>query len=64
VHTGFWRGNLREIDYLEDAALEGRTILKWIFKKWDRGTMDWIDLARDRDKWRTVVNAIISLRVP
>jgi hypothetical protein len=36
-------------------------ILKWIFKKWD---MDWIDLAQGRDRWRTVVNAIMNLRIP
>jgi hypothetical protein len=63
VRTGFWRGNLREIDYLEDVGLEGRIILKWLFKKWDEGTMDWIDLDRDRDKWRTVVDAVMNFRV-
>jgi hypothetical protein len=29
---------------------------------WDGG--DWIDLAHDRHQWRTLVNAVMNLRVP
>ena len=28
------------------------------------GGVDWIELARDRDKWRTLVNAVMNLRAP
>jgi hypothetical protein len=28
------------------------------------GDMDWIDLAQDRDHWRTHVNTVMNLRVP
>jgi hypothetical protein len=28
------------------------------------GGVDWIDLAQDRNRCRTLVNAVISLRVP
>jgi hypothetical protein len=33
VHTIFWWGYLREGDHLETQGVDGRTILKWTFKK-------------------------------
>jgi hypothetical protein len=27
------------------------------------GVMDWIELAQDRDRWQTLVNAVMKLRV-
>jgi len=32
VHTGFWWGNTREGDHLEDLGINRRTISKWIIK--------------------------------
>jgi hypothetical protein len=32
VHTGFWWGNLRERDHLEDLGINGRIIFKCISK--------------------------------
>jgi len=37
VCTGFGGGNLRERDQLEDTGVDGRIILKWIFRKWSVG---------------------------
>jgi hypothetical protein len=37
VNTGFLWGNLREREHLEDPGLDGRIILRWIFRNWDVG---------------------------
>jgi len=55
VNTGFWWGNLWERDHLGDPGVDGRIIIRWIFRKWDVGGMDWIELVQDRDRWRTIV---------
>jgi hypothetical protein len=26
--------------------------------------MDWIDMAQDRDRWRTLIKAVMKIRVP
>jgi hypothetical protein len=36
AYTGFWWGNLRERDHLK-TGLDGRKILRWIYRKWDVG---------------------------
>jgi hypothetical protein len=28
------------------------------------GGMDWTDLTQDKDKWRTLMNTVLNLRVP
>jgi hypothetical protein len=48
---------------LEDSAVDERIILKWIFKKWD-GNMDWINLAKRRDSWWDLVNAVMNFCFP
>ena len=59
--TGFWWGNLRERDHWGDLDVDGRIILRWIFRKWEGvvGT-----LAQDRDRWRALVITVRNLRVP
>jgi len=37
MRTGFWWGNLRERDHLEDPGIDGRIKIKWIIKNLDGG---------------------------
>jgi hypothetical protein len=46
VYTAFWWGNLREMDNMEDSGIDGKIILRWIFRKWDVGV--WTGLSRLR----------------
>jgi hypothetical protein len=39
---------VRKTDHLEDPGEDGRTILRWVFRKWDVRVMDWKDVAQDR----------------
>jgi hypothetical protein len=54
---------------------EGRKPLGRLRRKWEDnikmdlvdiwfGDVDWIHLAQDRDRWRALVNTVMSLRVP
>jgi hypothetical protein len=48
----------------------GRPRCRWIDKimidlvEMGLGGVDWIGLAQDRYRWRTLVNAVMNLRVP
>jgi len=41
-------GNLRERDRLGDPGVDGRIILRWIFRKWDVGVwtgLNWLRIG-------------------
>jgi hypothetical protein len=54
---------------------EGRRLLERSRRRWEDnikmdlrdvgfGSIDWIDLAQDRDRWRALVYTLMNLRVP
>jgi hypothetical protein len=52
---------------LEGKRPLGRPRCKWVdnikrdLREIGWGGMDWIDLAQDRDQWRTLVNMVMNL---
>ena len=40
-----------------------RVILKWIFRNWGWGEMDWFDLAAGGDRWWAIVNEVMVMRL-
>jgi len=61
---GSWWGKL------EGKRPLGRTRRRWLdnirtdLQKVRCVYMDWIGLAQDRDRWRTLESAVMNLRVP
>ena len=52
--------NRRERAHLDDPGLDGRIILKQIFKNLDGAWTG--DLVQNGDKWRALVNVVMNLR--
>jgi hypothetical protein len=49
---------------MEDPGTDGRIILRWIFRKWDVGGLDWFELAQGRHRWQALANVVMNLWVP
>jgi len=50
----FVRGRLKE------PGVDGRIIFKMDLEEVGCGSIDWIELAQDRDRWLTLVNKVIN----
>jgi hypothetical protein len=52
-------------EHSEDLGVDGKIILRNMDLREIRfGDVDWIHLAQDRDRWWTLVNIVMNLRVP
>ena len=50
VHKGFWCGNLREGDQLEEPRRRSEDNVKMYLREVGGGTMVWIDPAQGRER--------------
>jgi hypothetical protein len=48
MYTNLWKENPQDEHDLDDEVVERRII-------------DWIDLAQDKDQWRSLVNTVMNL---
>ena len=71
AHMGEERGVYRVlVGKPEGKRPLGRRRCRWVdnikmdLQEVGCGYVDWIGLAQDRDRWRTLVRAVMNLRVP
>jgi hypothetical protein len=58
-----WWGNRREGDHWGDLGVDEWILLGWIPRRWDVGIWTRLGWPRIRDKRRTLVSAVMNLRV-
>jgi hypothetical protein len=56
-------GNVKERNHMGDQDVDGRIILRWIFRKWDVGVWTESSWLRIVTGGKHFVNAVMNLRV-
>jgi hypothetical protein len=68
-------GEMRAVDRVLVGKPEGKRPLgrpgrrweeniKMDLQEWGAGCGDWMELAKDRDRWRALVSTVMNFRVP
>jgi hypothetical protein len=60
----FWWGKPERKSPLGRPRNRWENNIKMYLQEVRCGSMDWIDLAQDRARWRVIVNAVMKLRIP
>jgi hypothetical protein len=61
MHIGYWWESQKERDYWEDQWVDN---IKMDVREIGWDGVDWINIAQDRDQWRTLVNIVLYFWVP
>ena len=61
--TGFWCGNLSKREHWGDPD-RWEDNIKMDFKEVGGGCGDWMELAKDRDRWWAFVSTVRNFRFP
>jgi hypothetical protein len=59
VYKVLWESQ-KERDHIEDEGVDGIKMDLW---ETGCGSVEWIQLAQDRDWWRALVNMVMNLRI-
>jgi hypothetical protein len=62
--TGFWWRNLRERDHWGDSGVDGRIILRQMFRKWDVRVWTGLSWLRIETDGGHLYSQVMNLRVP
>jgi hypothetical protein len=61
--TSFWWESQKERDHFVDQGVDGRMGVRMDLREIGWGSIEWIQLAQDRDRWRVLVSIVMNLRV-
>ena len=64
MYKGFWWGILRGKRTLRRPRRRWEDNITTDLQEVECGSMDWIYLAQDKDKWRALLTAVMNLRAP
>jgi len=62
MKIGTW--NVRSLCRAGSLKAAARELVRYDLQEVGCGYTDWIGRAQDRDRWRTLVSAVMNLRVP
>jgi hypothetical protein len=64
AYTGFWWGHLRGKRPVRRPGSRWEDNIKMDLQEVEGACGDWMELAQERDRWRSLVSTVMNFRVP